>query len=107
MAAKTESVRENDTEESGENKNNDYAMQKKRQNEINLAAGEVRRAEEKIEQAEDALSQIQEQMLLYSADYARVQRLADEENIKKLELDALYEKWEEVQQKLESLKDGV
>lgn len=107
LAAKTESVRENDTEESGENKNNDYAMQKKRQNEINLAAGEVRRAEEKIEQAEDALSQIQEQMLLYSADYARVQRLADEENIKKLELDALYEKWEEVQQKLESLKDGV
>ncbi len=104
LSAKKEALARSDKDAKSGTKQNSYAQQKKLQNEINLAAGEVRRTEEKIAHAESELSAIQENMALYAADYARVQSLFEDEKKKRLEIEALYEKWEEAQRRLDQLQ---
>ncbi len=84
-------------------KTNDYALQKKKQNEINLATGEVRRIEEKIGAAEKELSDIHEAMAISATDYSRIQQLSENAEKVQNQIDTLYSQWEKAQQKLDEL----
>lgn len=85
-------------------KPNDYKAMKQRQNEINLAKGEVQRAEARIADAEAALDALQKAMAAAATDYSRVQALSIEANKKQAEIDLLYEAWDKAQKALESLR---
>ncbi|MDD4074620.1 MAG: ABC-F family ATP-binding cassette domain-containing protein [Eubacteriales bacterium] len=85
-------------------KPNDYKAMKQRQNEINLAKGEVQRAEARIADAEAALNALQKAMAAAATDYSRVQALSIEANKKQAEIDLLYEAWDKAQKALESLR---
>jgi len=93
-------------EERREKQPNDYRAKKERQSLINRAAGEVRRAEERIARAEEELESINAAMAEpdIAADYTRAAALAAEAEAKQGEIDALYRAWEEAEQRLEELQ---
>lgn len=84
-------------------KPNDYKAMKQRQNEINLAKGEVQRAEARVTAAEAELATLQKAMAAAATDYAKVQTLSVQANEKQAEIDLLYEAWDQAQKALERL----
>lgn len=86
-------------------KPNSYKAQKERQSLINRASGEVRRAEERIAQAEEKLEEINALLASpdISTDYVRSAALAKEAEEQRQTVEELYAAWEQAQQKLDEL----
>lgn len=86
-------------------KPNSYKAQKERQSLINRASGEVRRAEERIAQAEEKLEEINTLLASpdISTDYVRSAALAKEAEEQRQIVEELYAAWEQAQQKLDEL----
>ena len=86
-------------------KPNSYKAQKERQSLINRASGEVRRAEERIAQAEEKLEGINALLSSpdISTDYVRSAALAKEAEEQRQIVEELYAAWEQAQQKLDEL----
>lgn len=86
-------------------KPNSYKAQKERQSLINRASGEVRRAEERIAQAEEKLEEINALLASpdISTDYVRSAALAKEAEEQRQIVEELYAAWEQAQQKLDEL----
>ena len=105
LEASERRIKEAPVQEIKAEKPNSYKAQKERQSLINRASGEVRRAEERIAQAEEKLEEIN--ILLaspdISTDYVRSAALAKEAEEQRQIVEELYAAWEQAQQKLDEL----
>ncbi|HOS17962.1 MAG TPA: ABC-F family ATP-binding cassette domain-containing protein [Clostridia bacterium] len=87
----------------------DYRAKKERQSALNRAAGEARRAEERVAKCEAELRRMEEKLAEPSvaSDYVKAGELSAAMEIQRAELDKLYRAWEEAQKTLEGLNVGV
>ena len=83
----------------------DYRAKKERQSALNRAAGEARRAEERVAKCEAELRRMEEKLAEPSvaSDYVKAGELSAAMEIQRAELDKLYRAWEEAQKTLEGL----
>lgn len=88
-------------------KQNDYRAKKERQSAINRAAGEARRAEERVAAAEAEIAELEAELALpdVASDYKKAGELARAVEEKRQALDGLYQKWEEAQARLDELEE--
>lgn len=84
---------------------NSYKAQKERQSLINRAAGQVRRAEERINEAEAKLEDIHSLLASpeVASDYVRSAQLAGQAEEQQQLIERLYAEWEQAQQALDEL----
>lgn len=82
-----------------------YRAKKERQGALNRAAGEARRAEERIEKCERELAGMEEKLALPSVatDYVKAGELSAAIEEKRAELETLYAAWDEAQKTLDEL----
>ena len=105
LEASERRIKEAPVQEIKAEKPNSYKAQKERQSLINRASGEVRRAEERIAQAEEKLEEINTLLASpdISIDYVRSAALAKEAEEQRQIVEELYAAWEQAQQKLDEL----
>lgn len=105
LEASERRIKEAPVQEIKAEKPNSYKAQKERQSLINRASGEVRRAEERIAQAEEKLEEINTLLASpdISTDYVRSAALAKEAEEQRQIVEELYAAWEQAQQKLDEL----
>lgn len=105
LEASERRIKEAPVQEIKAEKPNSYKAQKERQSLINRANGEVRRAEERIAQAEEKLEGINALLSSpdISTDYVRSAALAKEAEEQRQIVEELYAAWEQAQQKLDEL----
>ena len=105
LEASERRIKEAPVQEIKAEKPNSYKAQKERQSLINRASGEVRRAEERIAQAEEKLEEINALLASpdISTDYVRSAALAKEAEEQRQIVEELYAAWEQAQQKLDEL----
>ena len=105
LEASERRIKEAPVQEIKAEKPNSYKAQKERQSLINRASGEVRRAEERIAQAEEKLEGINALLSSpdISTDYVRSAALAKEAEEQRQIVEELYAAWEQAQQKLDEL----
>jgi len=86
----------------------DYRAKKERQGALNRAAGEARRAEERVVKCEAELRRMEEKLAEPSvaSDYIRAGEISAAMDTKRAELDKLYRAWEEAQRALEELNES-
>ena len=99
------SVEAESEKDDAKDRDNDYKAQKKKQSALNLASGEVKRAEERISQAESEMSELNCALAENATDYTKAQKLMKEVEAKQKEIDELYSRWEDSQKKLEELQN--
>ena len=86
------------SEESIEKKN-DYKVKKANDAAIRKLANQICRVEAEISEIEDKICRLEQKLTLteYATDYARAIEVTNEIEQLKIELDSLYEKWDELQ----------
>jgi len=105
LEASQRRTKEAPVQEAAPEKPNSYKAQKERQSLINRASGEVRRAEERIAEAEAKLEEINTQLASPSVatDYVKSAELAKQAEEQQAAIEELYAAWELAQQRLDEL----
>ncbi len=83
----------------------DYRAKKEKQGALNRAAGELRRAEERVAACEEELRKMEERLSFpwVASDYVKAGELSAAIEQKRIELDAHYKAWEEAQKVMDGL----
>ena len=105
LEASQRRTKEAPVQETAPEKPNSYKAQKERQSLINRASGEVRRAEERIAEAEAKLEGINALLASPSVatDYVKSAELAKQAEEQQAAIEELYSAWEQAQQRLDEL----